>query len=34
VLLPLLAGGRELEFTVGQQLAASHYPHPLVSGTR
>ena len=25
-------GGRELEFTVGQQLAASHYPHPLISG--
>jgi hypothetical protein len=27
-------GGRELEFTVGQQLAASHYPHPLMSGMR
>ena len=34
VLPPLLAGGRELELTVGQQLAASHHPHPLISGTR
>jgi hypothetical protein len=34
VLPPLLAGGRELELTVGEQLAASHYPRPLISGTR
>jgi hypothetical protein len=34
VLPPLLAGDRELELMVGEQLAASHHPHPLISGTR
>jgi len=27
-------GPREFELTVGQQLAASHHPHPLISTTR
>jgi hypothetical protein len=33
LLLPLLAGRRELELTVGEQLAARYQPHLLTSTT-